>query len=151
MRVLLIGGTRFIGPFVVGRLVDLGHEVTIFHRGQTEPGDLPAVAEPAALTQREWLLAAGRFAGWHGEVIAVPQLLLPRHLQGGVAVPQDMDADSSRIRSELGYAERVPSDEWLGRAIEWERAHPPGVIKPHWVDYVLDDAALEAHRRATSK
>jgi nucleoside-diphosphate-sugar epimerase len=40
MRILLLGGTRFIGPPVLRRLVDGGHEVTVFHRGQTE-GRLP--------------------------------------------------------------------------------------------------------------
>src|SRR6185437_677540 len=40
MRILVIGGTQFIGPFVVRRLDRMGHEVTIFHRGQTE-ADLP--------------------------------------------------------------------------------------------------------------
>lgn len=40
MRILVIGGTRFIGPPVVKRLVDAGHDVTVFHRGQTE-ADLP--------------------------------------------------------------------------------------------------------------
>lgn len=36
MRVLVLGGTHFIGPPVVRRLVGLGHEVAVFHRGQTE-------------------------------------------------------------------------------------------------------------------
>jgi nucleoside-diphosphate-sugar epimerase len=40
MRVLVIGGTQFIGPFVVRQLDRMGHEVTVFHRGQTE-ADLP--------------------------------------------------------------------------------------------------------------
>jgi nucleoside-diphosphate-sugar epimerase len=35
MRILVIGGTRFIGPRVVERLVALGHEITVFHSGQT--------------------------------------------------------------------------------------------------------------------
>lgn len=35
MQVLIIGGTRFIGPDVVRFLRDAGHTVTIFHRGQT--------------------------------------------------------------------------------------------------------------------
>ena len=34
MRILVIGGARFIGPRVVRRLVDAGHTVTVFHRGQ---------------------------------------------------------------------------------------------------------------------
>src|SRR5918911_2557766 len=41
MRILIIGGTRFVGPPVVRRLVKAGHSVTVFHRGQTET-DLPA-------------------------------------------------------------------------------------------------------------
>jgi len=40
MRVLIIGGTKFAGPFLVRRLVAAGHDVTIFHRGQHE-ADLP--------------------------------------------------------------------------------------------------------------
>ena len=35
MRILVIGGTGFIGPAVVARLNSLGHEVALFHRGQT--------------------------------------------------------------------------------------------------------------------
>ena len=41
MRVLVLGGTRFIGPWVVRFLAADGHEVTVFHRGETET-DLPA-------------------------------------------------------------------------------------------------------------
>lgn len=43
MRVLVIGGTRFIGRSLVCELVDAGHEVAIVHRGSSEPDDLPEV------------------------------------------------------------------------------------------------------------
>jgi nucleoside-diphosphate-sugar epimerase len=36
MRILVIGGTRFIGPCVVRRLFAEGHEVTLFHRGKSK-------------------------------------------------------------------------------------------------------------------
>jgi nucleoside-diphosphate-sugar epimerase len=36
MKLLLIGGTRFIGRTVVQKALELGHEVAIFHRGQHE-------------------------------------------------------------------------------------------------------------------
>ncbi len=39
-RILILGGTRFIGPQVVAALVHAGHAVTLFHRGKTE-ADLP--------------------------------------------------------------------------------------------------------------
>jgi len=41
MKILVIGGTNFISPPVIHRLVAMGHEVTVFHRGQTH-ADLPS-------------------------------------------------------------------------------------------------------------
>jgi nucleoside-diphosphate-sugar epimerase len=37
MRVLVIGGTGFIGKHVVTELSNLGHHVTVYHRGEREP------------------------------------------------------------------------------------------------------------------
>jgi len=39
MRILVVGGTRFIGRHVVQQALARGHEVTVFHRGRTG-GDL---------------------------------------------------------------------------------------------------------------
>jgi nucleoside-diphosphate-sugar epimerase len=39
MRIVVIGGTRFIGPHVVARLAGAGHEVIVFHRGESERVD----------------------------------------------------------------------------------------------------------------
>jgi nucleoside-diphosphate-sugar epimerase len=41
MRVVLIGGTRFIGRAILRELTENGHEVLLVHRGNTEPDDLP--------------------------------------------------------------------------------------------------------------
>lgn len=53
MHILVLGGTGFIGPFVVRRLVAGGHRVTLVHRGVHERDDLGPVrhvhAERAAL------------------------------------------------------------------------------------------------------
>jgi nucleoside-diphosphate-sugar epimerase len=40
MKILVIGGTSFIGPPTIRHLCTLGHEVTVFNRGQT-PASLP--------------------------------------------------------------------------------------------------------------
>jgi nucleoside-diphosphate-sugar epimerase len=45
MRVLIIGGTGFIGQHVVRQIVGQDHEVTIFHRGTTKAGFPAAVCE----------------------------------------------------------------------------------------------------------
>ena len=44
MKVLVIGGTSFIGPYVIKHLVNMGHKVNVFHRGKTE-ADLPSEVE----------------------------------------------------------------------------------------------------------
>ena len=36
MNILMIGGTKFIGPHVVQLLHENGHQITLFHRGETE-------------------------------------------------------------------------------------------------------------------
>ncbi|MEX2193874.1 MAG: hypothetical protein WD844_01190 [Thermoleophilaceae bacterium] len=43
MRVVVLGGTRFIGRAVVEELVAHGHEPLVVHRGEHEPPDLPEV------------------------------------------------------------------------------------------------------------
>jgi len=53
--------------------------------------------------------------------------------------------DSSRIRRELGYEERVSLDEALKRTIAWERANPPKEIDPKEFDYAGEDAFLALH------
>jgi nucleoside-diphosphate-sugar epimerase len=40
MRILILGGTGLTGPFAVRRLVRLGHEITVLHRGEHE-AELP--------------------------------------------------------------------------------------------------------------
>src|SRR5215470_11271593 len=62
MRILVIGGTNFMGPLVVRSLSEQGHEVTVFHRGQTQtdlpqgvreiPGDRRPIENSAAELQR---------------------------------------------------------------------------------------------------
>jgi len=37
VKVLVIGGSGFIGPFVVRQLADAGHAVTVLHRGNARP------------------------------------------------------------------------------------------------------------------
>jgi nucleoside-diphosphate-sugar epimerase len=51
MRVLVIGGTSFIGPHVVTELHHQGHEVTVYHRGlheSTLPSDVRHIHSPRA-------------------------------------------------------------------------------------------------------
>jgi nucleoside-diphosphate-sugar epimerase len=60
MKILLIGGTRFIGLYVVRLLLELGHEVTVFNRGHFQKRLPEAVHQ--IIGDRHMLAAfAGRF------------------------------------------------------------------------------------------
>ncbi len=41
MKILMLGGTAFLGPEIVGPAVARGHTVTLFNRGKTNPGLFP--------------------------------------------------------------------------------------------------------------
>lgn len=45
IRLLILGGTGFIGPWQVRHALERGHEVTIFNRGRTAPGMFEGVEE----------------------------------------------------------------------------------------------------------
>ena len=84
----------------------------------------------------------GSAAGWDGEVVAVPEDRLPKHLDWGLNTEQHWFVDTTRIRRELGYRETVPRNEALRRTVAWEQAHPPEKADPASFDYTAEDAAL---------
>jgi nucleoside-diphosphate-sugar epimerase len=96
------------------------------------------VAEPDALTEAEWARAVAAEFGWDGHVVVVEPDALPSDLQVPLP-PQDLFADTSRIRGELSYAEAITRADGLRRAIEWERAQQGDEPAP---DYTGEDAVL---------
>ncbi len=63
LRILVLGGTGFIGPHEVRYALARGHKVTVFNRGKTHAGELPAGVEQLigdrngqldALKGRQW-------------------------------------------------------------------------------------------------
>ena len=63
LRILILGGTGFIGPHQVRYAQERGHTVTLFNRGKTNPGLFPnveklqgdrAVGDYKALKGRDW-------------------------------------------------------------------------------------------------
>ncbi len=43
LKVLMLGGTYFVGPHLVNQCLRRGHQVTLFNRGKTNPGLFPAL------------------------------------------------------------------------------------------------------------
>src|SRR6266480_3865783 len=66
LRILILGGTGFTGPYQVRYALSRGHKVTTFNRGKTHPGELPSEVEQLigdrngqldALRDRQWDVA----------------------------------------------------------------------------------------------
>lgn len=108
-------------------------------------GRIYNVAEPESATELEWARHIARAAGWTGEIVVVPDDDAPPALRPPGNLHQHWVVDSTRIRAELGYRERVPRDDAIRRTVEWEREHPPDVeLTP--IDYAAEDAALTKAR-----
>ena len=105
-----------------GYVEDMGHAVALAVAEPEAAGRTYHVAYERSLSEREWVQEIARVHGWAGDVVAVPAEELPEEERAQIDPRQSFDVDSSRIRDELGYAERVDFDEALRRTIEWERA-----------------------------
>ena len=105
-------------------------------------GRIYNVGEEETLTESEWVRSIARAAGWSGEVVVLPKEALPQALVEDYPYEHHLACDSSRIREELGYKERVHLDEWLRRTIEWERENPPAEIDEKQFKYAAEDEAL---------
>jgi nucleoside-diphosphate-sugar epimerase len=99
------------------------------------------VAEQPAFSELEWARKIAAAAGWSGEFAILPKDRMPAHLVQPGNSAQHWEADSSRIRRELGYREPVPLEEAIARTIAWERANPGGEFSMHEFDYAAEDAA----------
>src|SRR5438270_12538634 len=63
LRIIILGGTGFTGPFQIKYALRRGHKVTVFNRGKTHPGELAKEVEQLigdrkgqleALEVKEW-------------------------------------------------------------------------------------------------
>ena len=131
---------RFSRSFVVNASQAVALAATV----ELAAGRVYNVASPiaATATETEWVEAIARAHGWRGRVIAVEPSQLPENLRVPFDTRHEVVADSTRIRSELGFAEIVSEEEALRVTVEWERNDPP--IAPLELDYQSEDAVLAA-------
>src|SRR5215475_10183777 len=88
-RILILGGTGFLGPATVDAAVARGHQLTLFNRGKTRPGLFPNIEtllgdrDPQkgeglnALRNRKWDAVIDNSGYFPREVSASAKLLSP--------------------------------------------------------------------------
>jgi nucleoside-diphosphate-sugar epimerase len=118
MKVLVIGGTNFIGPCVVRQLVEMGHDVTIFHRGETR-ADLPEEVKRIEGDRHNLLEYKHEFQKLAPEVVLDMIPYTAQDAQGVVDTFQDIAQRVVAISSQ---------DVYRARDILWQRE--TGMIDP---------------------
>lgn len=119
VRALVIGGTRFIGRRIVEDMVARGDEVTVVHRGDTEPPDL-VECEHLHCARADFAGVADRIRAWRPDAIvdtlamtrAGAEAVLPHLPDAALVMLSSMDVYRAfgLVLSE-GEGEPVPVDE----------------------------------------
>jgi len=125
-----------------GYVEDVAAAIALAVTDERAAGRVYNVGEPEAYSARDWVRRIADAAGWDGRIVVAPPDRLPASLRFDLNTAQHLVSDSSRIRRELGYSERILPGEELARAIAWERANPPA--ERGAFDYAAEDAALAA-------
>jgi len=105
-------------------------------------GRIYNVGEPFALSVSERIEQIAQVVGWRGRIVTLPTERMPEKLRAGINTAQHIVVDTSRLRQEPGYSERVELAEAFQRTIAWERDHFPEPIDPAQFDYAAEDQAL---------
>jgi nucleoside-diphosphate-sugar epimerase len=88
MRVLILGGTHFIGRAIVEDLVAAGHDVTLVHRGDREPADMPLVTH-IHLSRDRWAAEAAQLAATRPDAVLDCLALSRDDARGAIAACPD--------------------------------------------------------------
>jgi nucleoside-diphosphate-sugar epimerase len=123
---------------LVGRAID---------RPIVASGKVYHAADDHQFTQREWIEMLAALMGHEFEYVDIPASVAPltsssTPLAGeNVFVLNEADLASGRLRhhvptaakarAELGYSQTVDPLEWMGKAIEYQLAHPPAIDGSH--------------------
>lgn len=145
MRLLLLGGPKFVGRALIEAALERGHEVTTFNRGQTNAGAFPEVEELhgdrggdlAPLHGRSWDAVLDTSA-------YVPQVV--RSAASLLADSVERYAFVSSISVYADYSKPIPEDAPLEQLAD---GHPDDELLPDYANYgalkVLCEQAVEEH------
>jgi len=99
------------------------------------------IAEAESYSELEWARRIASSMNWTGRFVVLPRDKTPPHLVQPGNADQHWTVDTSRIRTELGYAEPIAQDDAIRGTIAWERANPTS-SSPHVFDYEAEDKAV---------
>jgi 2'-hydroxyisoflavone reductase len=104
MKILVVGGTRFVGKLTVEAALERGHEVTLLHRGRTGDGLFPQVEHLLADRDGDLSVLSGRTFDATVDVCAY----FPRQVRSLAATLHGHGGHYLFVSSVSAYAEPAP-------------------------------------------
>jgi nucleoside-diphosphate-sugar epimerase len=141
---ILLGERRAAWRWTRGYVENVAAAIALAATDERAASRIYNVGEPEALSELEWAQGIAEAAGWTGEFVIVPDEELPAHLRAPYNLAHHLDGDTSRIRRELDYTERVSRSEALQQTVAWQRTNLPAQIDAAAFDYAAEDALLES-------
>jgi len=129
MRILVLGGSGLTGPHFVRRLIELGHEVTVFHRGASKSSESGARGIAGDLQQLEGHQAAFRRLD--------PQVVVHTRALNETDAGQFL-----RVFSGLAERSVVISSGDVYRSFGWVRRTEPGAPDTPPCEPLTEDSPL---------
>ncbi|MGH8187407.1 MAG: NAD-dependent epimerase/dehydratase family protein, partial [Steroidobacteraceae bacterium] len=156
LKVLVFGGTGFIGPHIVRELRAAGHQLTLFNRGKRNPGLFPDVetligdrnGQIDALQGRDWDIAVDDTGYFPAQVKASAELLKD-HVQHYIYVssisayadltPAGIDEDYKVAELKDPAAKEITNDNYGGlkaaceQIVEQTYGKRQAVVRPTYI------------------
>jgi nucleoside-diphosphate-sugar epimerase len=107
LKVLIFGGTGFIGPHFVRELRDGGHKLTLFNRGKRNPGLFPDVE--TLLGDRNEASSVDLLRGREWDVVVDDSGYFPRQVRASVDALKDHVQHYIYVSSISAYADLTPA------------------------------------------
>ncbi|MBC7773379.1 MAG: SDR family oxidoreductase [Pyrinomonadaceae bacterium] len=125
MKILILGGTKFLGPQIVEAAQARGHTLTLFNRGKTHPGLFPEIeklrgdretADLKSLESRQW------------DAVVDTSAYIPRHVNEVLAILAGSVKQYVFISSISVYADKSTPNQ--------DESAPVGVLEDPTVEKV---------------
>jgi len=109
-------------PFRISRSLhkNVAYAITLASTHPLKGQSTYNIAEPSAYSEIEWATRIANLVGWRGELVAGPPV-------PNKTFTQDLTADSTAIRSDLGYEEKFDPKEGLRDAVAFWAHHRTGL------------------------
>ena len=135
MRILIIGGTRFLGRYLVESALEHNHEVTLFNRGKSNPGLFPQLETIIGDREKDENKLEGRVwdavidvAGYVPRIVRLSAELLKENVSRYIFI-SSISAYDDAVFKKIGVDESDPVAKIKDETVEEVTGETYGALK----------------------